>query len=216
MVIMSSTPLAPTAKNVQAANLRYTQENELANQTLSELFQQFPGNQDPRYVLVKVIAINSLCHTNLFPLESIASHIHQHHLSIDEAISKGSPDGIDLIAKVTIKGKPHNFYSFATKFCSWHNSDAYPAYDSHVDHCLWSLQKQNPFSAFHHADLWNYPRFLQIMQDFRSFYGVTDFSWAEINNFLYVEGAPPPAPGPDFAQDGPGAFDFYPTEQTTA
>jgi len=206
----------PTAERIKAACEKFDRDNELTEQSLAELFRQYPGNDDPRHVLLKVVAINSLYHTSIFAVETVARHIQANSKEIDSALAAGSPEAVNLIAKVTIQGRKYNFFSFATKYCSWHNPEAYPIYDARVDHYLCVLQQQTPFSGFHHADLWDYPKFRKVMIAFRDTYKLGEFAFKEIDKFLWLEGAPPPSAAPDPAHTGPGAFDFYPTEELTS
>jgi hypothetical protein len=213
---MTTAILIPTADRVQAACEKFDHDNELVEHTLEELFRQYPANSDPRHVLLKVVAVNSLYHTCIFALDTVARHIQEHHKEIDAALTAGSPEIVDKIARVKVKGKTYNFFSFATKYCSWQNPSAYPIYDSHVDHYLWTLQQQDHFASFLHPDLWNYPKFHKIMTDFRSFHKLNAFTFKQIDKFLYAEGTPPVSSSPDPQQSGPGAFDFYPTEELTS
>jgi len=213
---MTTAILIPNAERVKSACEQFDYENELVEQALEELFRRHPSNSDPRHVLLKVVAINALYHTCIFALDVVARHIHEHHKEIDAALAAGSPEIVEKIARVTVKGKIYNFFSFATKYSSWQNPAAFPIYDAHVDHCLWTLQHHNHFASFLHPDLWNYPKFLKIMTDFRTFHGLNDFTFKEIDKFLYLEGAPRAAAFPDGPHSSVGAFDFYPTEELTS
>ena len=213
---MTTVIAIPSAERVKAACEQFDRVTELAEHSLEELFQQYPDNSDLRHVLLKVVAVNSLYHTMIYALETVARHIHAHHKEIDSALAAGSPEIVDKIAKVSVNGKIYNFFSFASKYCSWHNPLAYPIYDAHVDHYLWTLQKQNQFSSFLHPDLWNYPKFLNIMIAFRDSHGLGSFTFKEIDKFLFIEGAPTAPPPADPQQSGPGAFDFYPGEELTS
>jgi hypothetical protein len=213
---MTTVLQSPTADRVRAACEQFDRENALAEQTLDELFRLYPTNGDPRHVLLKVVAVNSLCHTCIFALDTVARHIHALHREIDSALAAGSPEIVDTIARVTVKGKVYNLFSFATKYCNRHNPEAYPIYDAHVDRHLWELQKQSHFSSFLHPDLWNHSRFLKIATDFRGFYGLDSFTFKEIDKFLYLEGAPPTPAVSDAEPCGPGAFDFYPAEEVAS
>jgi hypothetical protein len=210
---MSTDIQVPTAERVKTAIEKFDRDNELVELTLRELFRQYPSNSDARHVLLKVVAVNSLYHTCIFALDTVARHIHENYKAIDAAIAAGSPEVVDLIAHVKVNGKIHNFFSFATKYCSWHKPSAYPVYDSHVDHYLWSLQQQSRFSSFLHPDLWSYPRFVNIIKDFQTAYGLSAFSFKEIDQFLYQEGTPKVSDLPTALANGPGAFDFYPAEE---
>ena len=207
---MSATLEAPSAGRVKAACEQFQREYELSEQALSELFRQYPGNHDPRHVLLKVIAVNTLHHAMIFDVEAVARHIQEHREEIDAALAAGSPEIVHRIAAISIHGRKYNFFSFATKFCSWHNPEAYPVYDAHVDHYLWTLQKQNHFTSFLHPDLWNYPKFVGVMAAFREFHGLNAFSFKQIDNFLSLEGAPHLQQSSAEEPSGAGAFDFFP------
>jgi hypothetical protein len=201
----------PTPETVKAACERFDRENELIEQTLSELFQQYPRNDDLRHVLLKVVAVNSLYHTCIYALDTVARHIHSHAPEIDAALAAGSHEIVDKIAKVRVQGKVHNFFSFATKYCNWHQPEKYPIYDTRVDHYLWTLQQQNAFAkTFQHPHLWDYPKFHSIVVTFRDAHGLSAFTFKQIDKFLYLQGERPNIPIPDEPQPGVGAFDFFP------
>ena len=202
----------PTAAQVKAACARFDQEHSLSEETLAELFQQFPSNEDLRHVLLKVVAVNSLYHSCIHAVEAVARHIHSHADAIDAALRDGSPDAVDLIANITHEGKRHNFFSFATKYCSWHDPEKYPIYDTRIDSYLWTMHNQIPFGGFNHPELWNYSKFCRIMTAFRDSLGLQEFSFKELDKFIYLECEPLPA-RPEEPHSGPGAFDFFPGEQ---
>jgi len=205
---------APTAERVGTSIERFDRENELTESTLAELFQQYPDNSDLRHVMLKVVAVNSLYHTCIYAIDAVARHIHAHAKEIDPALAAGSREIVDTIAKVTVQGKPHNFFSFATKYCSWHQPEKYPIYDSRVDRYLWELQARSPFApAFIHPHLWDYPRFHTIMVAFRDFHGLAGFTFKDIDKFLYLQGEPSSAVVPDEPMPGVGAFDFFPAQE---
>jgi hypothetical protein len=214
VIIMNAILQTPTADTVKAACERFDRENELIEQTLFELFQQYPRNDDLRHVLLKVVAVNALYHTCIYALDTVARHIYAQGAEIDAALAAGSHEIVDKIAKVRVQGKVHNFFSFATKYCSWHQPEKYHIYDSRVDSYLWNLQQQNAFAAaFHHPHLWDYPKFHNIVVTFRDAHGLSTFTFKEIDKFLYLQGEPTFIPVPDEPQPGVGAFDFFPAQE---
>jgi hypothetical protein len=80
------------------------------------------------------------------------------------------------------------FYSFATKYCSWHAQDGYPIYDSFVDRLLRLYRQRDSFACFTNAELWHYPTFRSVIQAFQRHYGLTEFSFKEVDKFLWVYG----------------------------
>ncbi len=200
---MNTVLRTPTLELVKAACEKFDQDYLIVEQALKELFNQYPGNNDLRHVLLKVVALNSLYSVQIFvysttipDVEDVARHIYRNAQSIAIPPAVGSPEIVDSMARVTIPKKAdRNYFSFATKYCSWHNPESYPIYDSRVDKYLWSLQKQDHFAKteFVHADLWDYPNFLEVMVFFRNFYNLGAFTFKEIDKFLWSEdGTPSP------------------------
>ena len=187
----------PTVDLVNAACDEFDRENEIIERALKELFSQFPGNSDLSHVLLKVVALNRLYSTQILAVMDVAQHIHRNAQDINSAMVTGSPQIVDKIARVAIStsGKERRNLSFATKYCSWHNPEAYPIWDSRVDKYLWALQKQDHFAPVFkaNADLWEYPTFREVIIAFRDFYGLGSFSFKETDKFLWSERGSPAA-----------------------
>lgn len=88
-----------------------------------------------KLTLVKVATLNDFYSTNIFDVFTVANHILQVP-DVDSRLEKGDLSLVDEIRKVRIDGKDHDFYSFATKYCSHHNDTAFPIYDYYVDKIL--------------------------------------------------------------------------------
>ena len=153
---------------------------------LRSLCSKFPGNDRSENVLLKVVAINSLYATRIMAVRSVAEHIRQLH--IDTKVNLGSPKLVSEIGNVKLgeKEKLFFFYSFATKYCSWHKPDAYPIYDKYVAYLLWEYQQSSDFrfDNFERRDLIDYLKFKEIIERFRGFYGLTEFNFKELDKFL--------------------------------
>jgi len=190
----------PTAELVNAACDKFDLDNFVIEEALNELFNQYQGNGSLPQVLLKVVSLNRLYSTQILAVMDVARHIHQNAKEIDFGLPTGSPLVVETIGKVTIgiTGKERYNYSFATKYCSWHNPTAYPIWDSRVDKYLWRLQKQDNFAPFFktNADMWDYPKFVEVMTAFRKVYGLESFTFKETDKFLWSEQIPinePPA-----------------------
>jgi hypothetical protein len=189
----------PTADLVTAACKEFDRDYQIVEQALSELFTQYPGNSYHPHVLLKVVALNSLYSAGIHSVYSekivnvldVAQHIHENAQDIDSALAAGLPEVVDAIARVSVpEKKDHVYFSFATKYCSWHKPESYAIYDSHVDEYLWFLQKQDHFAKdFSSNTLWgDYPRFHEVMVKFREFYGLSSFTFKQIDHFLWHRG----------------------------
>jgi hypothetical protein len=132
---------------------------------------------------------NSLYATQIYALAAVARHIAG--LRIDSQLATGSLDAVDLIANVDISGKQRRNFSFATKYCSWHNPVSYPIYDTQVDASLWAYQRQDLFAPFARQDLRNYATFFTVVTAFRTFYGLDELSFKQLDKFLWLSGKPP-------------------------
>jgi len=191
---MNTNLCEPTVELVKTACDKFDHENDVVEGALSELFAMFPANTDIRHVLLKVVTLNRLYSTQIFAVMDVAIHIHSNASNIDVALASGLPEIVDKIARVTIQGKERSFFSFATKYCSWHNPESYPIYDSHVDKYLRKLQKRKPFASFfkRNADIRVYPVFRKVMVAFRDFYDLGSFSFKDLDKFLWLYGGESP------------------------
>jgi len=177
----------PTLDFVQSYILRFDQENfGITDKAIARLIQAFPYNNCLEDVLLKVAAINSLYATNIYAIVDVAKHIYE--LQIDSALLQGSIELVDKIATVKVGDKIRRNYSFASKYCSWHALHIYPIYDSFVDQILWAYQKQESFATFKREELLQYPRYREILNKFREYYGLKQFGYKDLDKFLWLYG----------------------------
>ncbi len=175
----------PTPDMVKEYNKKFESDKTcyLADQAIIKLVEKFKENKDITNILLKVSVINDLYNTNIFDTCEMAKHIHSLH--IDSALEKGDSEIVDKIAKVKLSHKEKNFYSFATKYCNWHNRSKYPIYDGFVDKILRAYRDQTNFFDFNNTDLRDYAKFLEILENFRRFFNLDDFDFKEIDKFLW-------------------------------
>src|ERR1035438_5785168 len=188
----------PTPQRVQDACELFNRENVEIEQALKELFTQYPGNSDPRHVLLKVVALNSLystqitAHSQKIPnVVDLAQHICAKAHDIDSALAIGSPGIVETIAGIRVAGKKDRIYfSFATKYCSWHKPELYPMWDANVQRYIGCLQEQSDFAKGFdvNADHWTYEGFRGAMKAFRECYRLGSFTFKDIDKFLWLEG----------------------------
>jgi hypothetical protein len=179
----------PTKSEVE----RYLQKWEsLENYTLQEsaldkLFHKtYKGNTDLDDILIKVCALNDFYSTNIYSVFNVAKRIKE--LDIDKRLKEGDVNLVNDIARVTISGKPKNFYSFASKYCSHHHPIAYPIYDSYVEKCLVYFKRKDKFAKFTLPDLRDYQKFKDILTEFKKFYGIDEHNLKDIDKYLWQLG----------------------------
>lgn len=178
---------APTVELVKAECDAFDRECSLEEDALRQLRANFPRNTDTPHVLLKVVVLNKLYNAQIRDIDVRPLAIHIAGLGIDPLIAQGSPDAVELITNCP---KMRKYYSFATKFCSWHNPAAYPIYDGNVDECLWLYMKQYRFTKFCRQDLRSYDKFLAVVTAFRNFLYSLDpsldpLTFRQLDKFLW-------------------------------
>ena len=102
---------------------------------MANIKKVYPSHTKIEDVLVKVTILNSFYSTVIYDVYSMAEHIVQVK-DIDKRIEAGDLSVVNDISHVTLAGTDYNFYSFATKYCSLHNPEKFPIYDSYVEDVL--------------------------------------------------------------------------------
>jgi hypothetical protein len=188
----TDTVYEPTTDRVLAACDEFDRQNGILEQALEDLFRQYPHNVNNPHVLLKVAALNALYYTRILAVQDIARHIYERGRDVDSALALGSPEIVDTIARVTISatGLTRWNYSFATKYCSWHNQQSYPIWDSRVKAYLTWLRHQ-PSGSFisRSPDSWrHYREFVDMVKSLCHVYNLDRLSFKQIDKFLYTEG----------------------------
>lgn len=158
----------------------------LADRAILDLVEKFPKNAELEHILLKVTAINDLYGTNIYATFTMAHHIHT--LRIDPELAATSTEIVDKIAAAEFSGKPRNVFSFASKYCSWHDPLNYPLYDSYVEKLLLAYRRKDKFTKFKNADLRRYCEYKRIVLSFREHYQLGCFSFKQLDKFLWLYG----------------------------
>ncbi len=179
----------PTSKQVNYYLEKWTHFDNYVQQekAVIKLFALMPNNTDMTEVLLKTSVLNDFYSTNIFSVYSVAKHI----LSIqdlDLRLKNGDLSLVGELQKVTISDTEKNFYSFATKYCSHHNPEMFPIYDSYVDKVLWAFNKVYRFSTFTRTELRDYAEFKRVLLDFQSKFELTGFTIRELDQYLWLLG----------------------------
>lgn len=172
----------PTVERVQVEGDKFDRENQLVEEALAQLLRAFPHNTENSQVLIKALVLNNLYKTRIrdIDMETVAAHITG--LDIDQHLARGSLHAVDLIMNIGGIDRP---FSFATKFCSWHNPTAYPIYDGNADEALWAYRNQDHFANFRRQDFDSYEKYVTVVSTFRSFYRLDSFTFKRLDHFLW-------------------------------
>ena len=172
-------------------NERYSNEDKIQKIITEKVFDK------ERYetYLMTVILINELYSTNIYRTDIIANHIFKNRDEIYFLIKNGDSKAVERIAKghgVGVKTEENkkelNFYSFASKYCNYFNSEEFPIYDSYIDNMLWIYKNNDSFHIFKREDMKNYESFRSIVREFRIYYNLQKFSLRDIDKFLWLYG----------------------------
>jgi len=180
---------APSPKVITEYLQRWNQlENYiLQERSLNHLFHQLcPENKTIESVLLKVSALNDFYSTNIYDTYTVAKHILG--MEIDSRLQECDLSLVNEMAKVTIKSKEKNFYSFSSKYCSHHKPNDFPIYDSYVDKMLVYYKKEDGFCLFKKYELKDYERFIEIITEFKRFYKLNKQTLRDIDIFLWLCG----------------------------
>jgi hypothetical protein len=180
----------PTVELVKAECDAFDREEWLIEESLAQLREHFPKNTDIRHVLLKVLVLNKLYGTMIpdIKVETVAKHIVG--LANDHSLDQLLPDGkIEAVAHIRDCPNLKQYAAFASKFCSWHNPEAYPIYDGNVRACLWSYQNQDPFAEIKKQDdLSYYQNLFDAVVAFRNHYELNSLSFKQLDKFMYRVG----------------------------
>lgn len=164
-------------------NKEYCDKEKALNKLFFELC---PKNTDIKDILLKASTLNDFYSTNIFSIYPVAEHILDSN--IDSRLKTFDETLVEEIQSVAIGDKTWNFYSFASKYCSHHNPEEYPIYDSYVDEVLWYFKGCYKFLDFKRKDLKDYGEFKKILLKFRDHYGLTNFTLKQIDQYLWQLG----------------------------
>jgi hypothetical protein len=158
-----------------------------ADTTVNLVFSQWPKNSDKDQVLSKVLVLDSLYSTSVYYPDALAEHIIS--LSIDGDMQNGDPTLVERIASVNVGKGPIRYYSFATKYCSFHNPSAYHIFDSYIEKLVWAYQKSFKFSSFRRYEpQTSYDCFAAVLSDLVAHFGLEGLSKKALDKFLWIEG----------------------------
>ena len=188
----------PSVTEIERCKKEWENENKnpyfLAEKALKRVFQK-DGNK-PRLsdidLLTQIPLLNALYKTNIWAIDNVYQHYKEvkDKNNLERRLMEGDLSIVEKLRNVCLKDQERDFYSFATKFCSFHNPEQFPIYDSIVADMLYALNNngKKPFSKFTKKSLKDYPTFVAVIRDLQKAYGLTDRSFWEIDKMLWING----------------------------
>ncbi len=142
----------------------YDKKSRIQDSILETIKTQY-SSDSIEDIYTKVTLINSFYSTNIYDVWQMSNHIKD--LEIPQSdFDNGKTDLVDKIADVTFNNKKYTMYSFATKYCSLHNSKAYPIFDSYVADVLIYLKNTNKVTNLYkkQSDFLDYKKYKVIIK----------------------------------------------------
>lgn len=178
----------------------YTIQEEI----LCNLFRKYPANSNFEEVVYKTTMLDSFYSTNLrFNDKTLSAdkdsksgiievaRVILNITDFDERVKNGDIKLVDQIVNTAKQDKSmKSVYSFATKYCSFHNPKVYPICDSFVKEELkyYRNQKVNEFK-FKNEDLENYSGFVNVVNIFMNKFNLIDkYTIKQVDQYLWLVG----------------------------
>lgn len=159
-------------------NLKY-------DNVVNKIISLYPNNISFDEILIKVILINQIYNTNIFDVYQLSKDIL--NIGIDKYIAEGDTNLVYKIANSYKISRNKYCYSFATKYCNFHN-EVFPIYDSIVEAVLYQYMLKDKFSKFKKFELRDYNKFINVLVDFKNFYKLDNISYKDLDKFLWQYG----------------------------
>ena len=201
VVVISNKSLKQDADKVLKAYDKM-QGYKIQEDLLKELLKCYPDHKNKFAVETKVKLLNLFYSTGIQATNVMAQNI----LSIKDIDKRLADKELSLvgeIAKLTFSDdNTRNNYSFATKYCAYHQPKLFPIYDSIVAKTFVSLfekgllpkytysRKSNPDpNTFNKREFWDklkdYKFYVELYDYFMELYGLKDFTYRQIDSYIW-------------------------------
>ena len=167
---------------------------QIQEKILDKLFKQYSSNTNELEIKVKVNTLNLYYSTHVQATDQMVKHICKIK-ELDKRLKCGDLSVIQDIANLKLKkGRKKCFYSFATKYASFHNHSAYPIYDAMVRELLYRFNKKYKFyengkyTLQNLTDCNNYQNYKDLIDAFKKRFQLENFNYKEIDCYLWTLG----------------------------
>ena len=149
-------------------------------------------NDNNRSVLAKVTLLNAFYSTQILDMDLLNVSRDIVELNIDSSIH-GEKVDYDIVNRIAYGGifYQRKLYSFASKFCSFHNPAEFPIVDSYSKGMLYYMNncEDSRFHFFTHGftqnDLNNYHNYCKVYNAFVKHFKLENISYKEIDKYLW-------------------------------
>ena len=189
-------------------------EQKLAEEAIQKVVDMDRTNVCLKNVFTKVVMINSLYSTFLninepnnkdntnvlkqykqtLSVGQVARYIVEvaRTKELDNLIENGNEDAVNLICKVSGE-KYKSIYSFATKYCNWHNQESFSIVDKYVKGFLYYIKENSGGKSYCDLEIFkkkirDYHEFCLLYDSFKHKFRLDKFAVKEIDKFLWRYG----------------------------
>lgn len=170
---------------------------------LKHLLKKYPNHDDKMGVDTKVKLLNLFYSTGIQATSAMANHIYEEIKDIDKRLGEGDLSLVKEIATLNLKNATTRFnYSFATKYCAYHQPKKFPIYDSIVANTFislfekgllpkYKLGKKNvePSNIYTKSGfekkLKDYEFFVELYKYFMKTYDLNGFSFRKVDSYIW-------------------------------
>jgi len=176
----------PTPEVIREYINKFHAEHGKSEKRLNLLFYNKEENTNEDDVFSKICAIDDIYHTHLDPehMSDITDVIVDS--DIDEELPKGDKRLVDGLADAIASKTKKRQLSFASKYCSFHHPDIYPIYDSKAKKLVATYLKDKGHEINAKDFEQKYSLFIEKLDLFIEEYGLQEFSYKEIDIFLWM------------------------------
>lgn len=159
------------------------------NKALDKLFAQvYPTNTAVEEVLVKVITLNCLFSTRVLDkdIQTVTACI-VGIANMDARLKAGDISLVKELCRAFGQSKLKEYQSFASKYCAFHNPDAFPPYDRFVRFVLQQYCRQKVLKNIKITSLDDYNVYVYAIDQLKKQYGLNP-NYRELDHWLWLMG----------------------------
>lgn len=199
--------MAKSLKNDAIAALNQYKEMKLyqiQEKILQHLLIEYPDHTCVNAVETKVKLLNLFYSTGIKAINVVAEKVNNIN-NIDERLKQGDMSLINEIASINLHNNTSRFnYSFATKYCAYHQPDKFPIYDSIVAMTFESLFEKSLLPPYKYSrkykfnidnntftktsfstHLKEYPFFVEVYNLFMKLYDLQSFTYRQVDSYIW-------------------------------
>lgn len=179
------------AQEVLATYKAHLESYVIQNDSLACLLKKYPSHTNKSAVATKVKLLNLFYSTGIMATNAMAEHIFNIK-DIDARLACGDKRLVGEIAHLQLDNAVRNNYSFATKYCAYHQPDKYPIYDRMVAKTFTTLfsndflPEYKSYTKTSFAEkLKDYDFYVEFYDYFMDEFDLKEFSYREVDAYIW-------------------------------